>query len=135
MKSKTALFAENITESACSCLLMMVQGNLLLVSLGHWLVAMETGVIAGTIASFLLVKGRTAKPWVISAVLGGVTACVDFFVHSGRFISVITEAALTGVGAAILSLIVEYVVKYALREIGFIRFGNASRKRHKASNE
>lgn len=114
MKSKTALFAENITESACSCLLMMVQGNLLLVTLGHWLVAMETGLIAGTIASILMVKGRAAKPWVISAVLGGVTACVDFFVHSGRLISVITEAVLTGIGAAILSLVVEYVVRRVL---------------------
>lgn len=124
MKSRTALYAENISESACSCLLMMVQGNLLLLTLGHWLIAIETGLIAGTIASTLLIRRRAARPWVISVVLGGVTALVDFFVHSGKFVTVFTEAALTGIGAAILSLLVEYVVKYALKKIGFIRACN-----------
>jgi len=42
---------ENITESATACLLTMVQGNVLALGLGHWIVASQTGVAAGILAS------------------------------------------------------------------------------------
>lgn len=115
MKSKTALFAENITESTSSCLVMMVQGNLLLLTMGHWLVAMETGIFAGTIASALILKGKVTRPWVVSLVLGIITTVVDFFVHSGHFTAVVTEAALTGLGAAILSFLAANILRYVHR--------------------
>ena len=112
MKTKTSLFTENIAESACSCLIMMVQGNMLLLTLGHWLIAMETGIFAGTIATALILKGRVTRPWVISVILGIVTAVIDFLVHPGRYVSILLEAALTGLGAAILSLLAAKIVGY-----------------------
>ena len=82
---------------------MMVQGNLLTLSLAHWAVASQAGLIAGTLAAAAIVISRVSKRWVVSLVLGITTAIVDFFVHPGMFESVILEALLTGIGAAILS--------------------------------
>jgi len=49
----------------------------------------------------------------ISTVLGVATAVVDFFVHPGMFGSVVTEALVTGAGAAILSYLVGTAIRYA----------------------
>ncbi|MGE0623806.1 MAG: hypothetical protein AB7I04_08690 [Pseudomonadales bacterium] len=40
-------FLENAAEATTACLLAMVQGNLLAISLGHWLIASQTGLAAG----------------------------------------------------------------------------------------
>ena len=115
MKSKTTLFVENIAESASSCLIMMVQGNMLLLTLGHWLIAMETGLFAGTIASALILKGRMFKP----IVLGVITAIADYFVHSSQNENMIIEAVLTGIGASIISYSVSLFVRFVQRRIRF----------------
>ena len=92
---------------------MMVQGNLLGLTLGHWLIASETGIVAGVVASVAILVARTSRRWVVAIVLGLVTAVVDFFVHPGMFDSVVLEAALTGLGAALLSFGVGYALEYA----------------------
>lgn len=112
MKRKITPFVENIAESTSACLFMMVQGNLLGLTLSHWLIASETGIVAGIIASIAILLARTSRRWVVAIVLGLVTAVVDFFVHPGMFESVVLEAALTGLGAALLSLSVGYALEY-----------------------
>lgn len=96
-------FVENITESTTACLVTMVQGNLLILGLGHWIIASRTGVIAGAVASLVLLLVRTRNRWATSLVLGVLTAIVDYFVHPGQFGSAATEAVVTGFGAAVLS--------------------------------
>ena len=106
MKDKISPFIENIAESTGACLVTMVQGNLMALTLGHWLIASQTGLVAGTVSSAALLLARTKKRWVIALTLGGVTAFVDFLIHPGMFGPVILEAIVTGVGAAFLSLLV-----------------------------
>ena len=113
MKNKSAPFVENIAESTAACLFMMVQGNLVAVTLGHWLVASQTGLIAGSIAAAAILFVRTGKRWVVAVLLGSVTMVVDFFVHPGAFGPVALEAALTGLGAAALSYLVGALIRYA----------------------
>ena len=112
MNRKITPFVENIAESTTACLFMMVQGNVLVLTLGHWLIASQTGLIAGGLTAAALMFTRTDKRWVIAIVLGSVTAVVDFFVHPGMLESAILEALLTGVGAGLLSLAVGYSVQY-----------------------
>ncbi len=95
-----------------ACLVTMVQGNLIALTMGHLLIASQTGVIAGAIATVGLFVARTRKRWLISIVLGVATGIVDFFVHPGMFGTVATEAVVTGVGAAILSYLVGAAVRY-----------------------
>ena len=100
---------ENTSEATAACLITMVQGDLVIITLGHWMVAMETGLIAGSITSAALIIWRTAKVWVVALLLGVTTAVVDYVVHPGGFGPVFNEAAVTGVGAAALSFCVALV--------------------------
>lgn len=110
---KIAPFVENIAESTTACLVMMVQGNLLVLTLGHWLIASQTGVVAGAVTSAAILVFRATKRWIIAVVLGVVTAIVDFFVHSGDVGSFVLDAVLTGLGAALLSYLVGMALRYA----------------------
>jgi hypothetical protein len=104
MKSKTAACVENVGESACSCLLTMVHGNVLALTLSHWLIASQTGLLAGIVASAAIVTARLRKPWMVSLTLGVATAGVDFAVHPATFnVLGVSEAVVTGVGASALS--------------------------------
>lgn len=51
----------------------------------------------------LLLLANTTNRVVISAILGVVTGVVDFFIHEGMFGPEAAEAAVTGLGAAVLS--------------------------------
>ena len=103
---KITPFVENIAESTTACLITMVQGNVLALGLGHWIIASRTGVIAGAIVAAAILLARTERRWVISLTLGLVTAVVDYFVHPGAFGPEFAEAAVTGAAAAILSFAV-----------------------------
>src|SRR5690242_1776288 len=89
----------------------MVQGNLLALTLSHWLIASRTGVIAGGIASVAILVAKVRRRWIVSVVLGAITAFVDFLVHAGHFGPVALEAIVTGVGAAVLSHLVGTAVR------------------------
>lgn len=107
---KATPFVENIAESTAACLITMVQGNVLALGLSHWLIASQTGIAAGTITAAAILVSKTDKRWVISLLLGFITAVVDYLVHPGMFGSVLTEAIVTGIGAAILSYLVGTIV-------------------------
>lgn len=112
MKEKLTPIVENVAESTAACLVTMVQGNLLAVGLSHWIVASQTGVVAGTITSAALIATQTDKRWLVAVLLGSVTAIVDFFMHPGSFGPVFMEALVTGAGAALLSYIVGSIYRY-----------------------
>ena len=103
-------FIENISESTTACLIAMVQGNLLAITLSHWLIASQTGVVAGSITAAAILVSRIKRRWIVSSVLGVATAGVDFFTHPGMFGPIFFEAAVTGIGAAGLCLLVGFVL-------------------------
>jgi len=97
---------ENVSESATACLLTMVQGNVLALGVGHWIVASQTGLAAGFFASVALYASGGRGRWVVAGVLAVSTAGFDFLIHDSGFGSAVTEAVVTGVGAGVLSLAV-----------------------------
>ena len=104
MKNKLAPFVENVAESGAACLVTMVQGNLLLLGMSHWITASQTGLIAGTAAATAMTLTQTRNRVILALVLGASTAVVDYFVHPGMIgESAVTEAIITGLGAAGLS--------------------------------
>lgn len=60
----------------------------------------------GLLASAGIFIAQTDNRWAIAVILGLATAVVDYLVHPGMFGPVFTEAAVTGIGAAVLSCIV-----------------------------
>ena len=115
-KERLKPFAEYLAESTTACLVTMVQGNFLALTLGHLFIASQTGLIAGAIAAVTLAFARTDRRWVVSLVLGVTTAVVDYFVHPGMFGTVVTEAIVTGLAAAVLSYLVGTAVRYYKRK-------------------
>ena len=70
IKRKIQPHVDNIGEATTACLITMVQGNLLVITAGHWLVAAKTGLIAGSITALALTIWKTGKLWIIALVLG-----------------------------------------------------------------
>lgn len=97
---------ENVAESTTACLLTMVQGNVLALGIGHWIIASQTGLAAGILASVALYLSRGRGRWVVAGVLALATAGVDYLVHPGGFGPVAFEAVVTGLAAGALSLAV-----------------------------
>lgn len=115
LKRKVAPVLENIGESTAACLITMVQGNLLILGLSHWLIASQTGIAAGLLASAVLLLAKTQNRVAISLILGVITAFVDYFVHEGMFGPQAAEAIVTGIGAAVLSYIVSSLIAFYKR--------------------
>jgi hypothetical protein len=111
MNKRFGPLVEYIAESTTACLVTMVQGNLLALTVSHLLIASQTGVVAAAVASVAIFLSRNNKRWLISLILGMATAVVDYFVHPGMFGPVAMEAIVTGIAAAALS----YLVGTALR--------------------
>jgi hypothetical protein len=116
MKSKLAPYAENICESGIACLLTMVQGNVLALGVSHWIVASQTGLLAGAIVGTTVLAANLRRPWVVSLVLGVVTTIVDSVVHPATFgAASLGEAVVTGVGAFVLSLVASSLLRRVTR--------------------
>lgn len=90
---------------------MMVQGNFLDLTPEHWGIALTTGTGAGFLA--ILFSFKPFTKWVGNMWHGAATAFVatfaaDIWVHPTHFGSPITEALYTGLGAALISLLISY---------------------------
>lgn len=109
LRTRLAPFAENTAEATAACLLAMVQGNVLALTLSHWLIASKTGLFAGALTAVLVLISRVRRPWVISVLLGLATFFVDYWVHPGMFGPIFAEALVTGMMAALLCLMVHFI--------------------------
>lgn len=111
MKKRLTPYFENVAESGAACLVTMVQGNVLLLALTHWVTAAQTGLLAGTAATMAIALTKAEGRLMIAVVLGVTTAIVDYFVHPGMIGEHhVTEAIVTGIGAAVLSYTVATVI-------------------------
>ena len=104
MNKHVSPLIENISEATVACLLTMVQGNVLAIGVSHLIIASKTGITAGLVATIAILLAKPHKRGLIALLLGLATTVGDYLVHPGMFGSVFTEAIVTGVGAALLSL-------------------------------
>ena len=111
VKDNTRNLIEGVSESTVACLLTMVQGNILALTLGHLVIASQTGIIAGVAAFALSLLARVKGHWVTPVILGLCTAIVDFYMHPGSFGAVATEAIVTGIAATILSFLIGVLIR------------------------
>jgi len=116
MKKPVSTLAENIAESGAACLITMAQGNILAVGVSHWVIASQTGLVAGAASVAALTVAKTDNRWAVAGILGAVTAIVDYFIHPGMIGSAVTEALITGAAAACLSLAVHALVSRFRRQ-------------------
>jgi hypothetical protein len=106
-KAKLEIFVRRVSEATPSCLMMMVQGNVLALTFTHWLKALQTGAITGLLAVIVSFSGRKElqdNKFVIAGLTGFLTAIADYATHPSHFGGETTEALATGVAAGLLCL-------------------------------
>lgn len=89
----------------------MVQGNLRDLTAAHFIIASKTGVLAVLPSLGLSFTGfarHFANRWNSSGLLGICTFLADSFVHTSHYPGEYTEAALTGLGAFLFSVVLSY---------------------------
>ena len=106
-------FPEKFSEAWLSCLLVMVQGDMLALTLKHAFIASKTGLFAGLGCAFmtLLLKNPTEAQNLIA--IGAFTAIADYVVHPTHFGPHWTEAVVTALGAVGIAFVVSKVRKKA----------------------
>ena len=89
----------------------MLQGQLTQATLGHFLIASETGVL--TVFPLLGITltrhaRHLANRWVSAMFVGVCAFFADAVIHGSHYRGEYTEAALTAIGAFALSVIISY---------------------------
>ena len=102
-----SILLKRLSESTTSCMVMMTQGNLLAMTLGHWGKALQVGLIASVATVIVVIYGN--KDWsnnkfAMAGAIGFFTAIADMMSHHSGFGGASTEAIVTGIGAGLLCL-------------------------------
>ena len=106
---RLVLCGHKAVEAGAVCLVLMVQGHLVDITGAHLLIASKTGLLAvfGPLGlTFTRYARLMVTRWSAAAILGVCTFAADAVIHGSHYSGEYTEAALTGVGAFIFSLIV-----------------------------
>jgi hypothetical protein len=88
-----------------------VQGQLAEATVAHFAIAAKTGLLAVSPAlalTFTRYARHFLNRWASSAFLGLCTFAADALAHPSHYPGAYTEAALTGLGAAVFSLVVSF---------------------------
>jgi len=105
------LCGHKAVETGAACLLLMLQGQLAQATLGHVLVASQTGVL--TVFPLLGITWTRharhfANRWVSAMFVGVCSFFADAVIHGSHYRGKYTEAALTAIGAFGLSVVISY---------------------------
>lgn len=113
LSQKIKIFLAPFCEATPACLLVMVQGNIWLATIGHFQKALETGFItgAGVLILSLFTHRWLGNKYVVAGITGGMCFVADLLAHPTHFGGFTTEAIVTGAITAIFSLAVNFVGK------------------------
>ncbi|NDB60951.1 hypothetical protein EB001_21275 [bacterium] len=114
IKEKLTILWRRIVEATSSCLIMMTQGNVLAITIGHWITALKTGFLTGIMAIAVAIFGNKEmqeNKYVVAGITGFLTAIADLFVHPSHYGGVHTEAVITGIGAGLLCIALSNIGK------------------------
>jgi hypothetical protein len=105
------LCGHKAVETAAVCLVLMVQGQLAQATATHFLIASETGLL--TIFPLVgITWTRHARHytnrWITAAFVSICAFAADALIHRSHYPGEYTEAALTALGAGVLSLVISY---------------------------
>ena len=106
---RLVLCGHKAVEAGAVCVVAMVHGHLADVTLAHLLIATKTGLLAVSPVlgvTFTPYARHLANKWTASAVLGVCTFLADAAIHGSHYSGEYTEAALTGIGTFVFSMMI-----------------------------
>jgi hypothetical protein len=108
---RLVLCGHKAVEAGAVCMVLMVQGRLTEMGLVHVALATKTGLLA-VFPALGLTYTRYARHfvnrWTASLFFGVCTFFADSVVHRSHYPGAYTEAALTGIGACIFSILLSF---------------------------
>jgi hypothetical protein len=110
-KFRLALFGHKVVEAGAVCAVLMVQGDLAGLTMAHLAIATKTGLLAMSPVvgvTFSRYARHLLNRWTAALLFGVSTFAGDALIHPSHYEGALTEAALTGIGAAIFSIAVSY---------------------------
>jgi integral membrane sensor domain MASE1 len=108
---RLVLCGHKVVEAGAACLVLMVQGQLSEVTAAHFLIASKTGLLAVVPVlgiTFTHYARHFINRWTSSLILGICTFAADAAIHPSHYPGQYTEAALTGIGALVFSLLISF---------------------------
>lgn len=113
--SETQLFFDKCRDSGLACTVVMVQGNLTVLTVEHLCLALLTGFLTGIFAVGASILGFftfNKNIWLDAWVVGIFAMMADMLVHPTNFGSVFyAEGMLTGLVAAIITIVIGRIRK------------------------
>jgi hypothetical protein len=110
-KYRLVVCGHKAVEVGAVCLLLMVQGNITGITLGHLAIASQTGLLAvfPTLwLSFTRFARHLANRWTSSGIVAVTTFVSDASMHGSHYPGAYSEAALTAIGAFLFSIAISY---------------------------
>ena len=100
---------ERAGEVWVSCMLLMVQGRFLDLTMAHAVTALKVSL--GVVFTYFVAKKILGihQFWKTIVLLAFITAVIDFLIHPTHFGEAWTEAVVTGLGASLFATIGHYV--------------------------
>ena len=112
MKTQLSLFGNALAKVTPTCLMLMVQGNALALTMAHWLTALKTAGLVGVVLVLLSLSPKTKairdNNYSMAGLVALVTALADFNIHASHYNGVTTEALMTGLCTGLLWLLVSF---------------------------
>ncbi len=114
------LFLQRFWQPTCACMIAMPGSVANVLSSGHWLTALKTGLATGTLAlliSFTPLRAAFATRWGHASIVGALTAFGDAWSHPNHYGFDHAEALLTGVVSFVIALSGGYLLEDRARRI------------------
>jgi len=99
-------FWRKFTEAWIPCMACMVQGNLAALTWYHAGIAAKVGILTGIAFVITTLIRQSNNKWLNAALTGILTMLADWTIHPTHFSEWWAEGAITGMGAALLAVIV-----------------------------
>lgn len=112
---KLKLLIEKFGQSYLACLFAMVQGDLGVLTLGHFIVAGRTGIITGFAYMITSYSKFIRSDFTAIWLTGLFTILADRISHPSHFGGAHRESILTGIIAMIMALIYELITKKRIK--------------------
>lgn len=104
-------FVQKFLEPFLACLLCMVQGDLTVLTLSHFITASKTAVIALVLTVMLSLFNINHSKWFALALTGFATFVADILSHPSRYDGIYTESMLTAGAAMLLALMFDRIFR------------------------
>ena len=104
VQDRIQIVRDRFAQAFSACMIMMIQGDVTVISLQHFATAGRVGLItamACVIASFIPRHTNRVGIWLT----GIFTAAADYLTHPSAMPGALTECLVTGVGALLLAVL------------------------------